>query len=42
MGNDRFVLVSDTLEHYKESLENKNTKERTERDVRLLKTYLAS
>ena len=42
MEENRFVTPNDTVEDYVESLQNKNTKGKTERDVRLLKRYLTS
>ena len=42
MADNRFANFDVSVEDYVDSLENKNTKEKTERDVRLLKTFLSS
>ena len=42
MEENRFAVLHTTAEDYVESLQNKSTKEKTERDVKLLKKYLAA
>ena len=40
MGEKRFVAHNSSVEDYVESLESKNTKEKTKRDVKLLEEFL--
>jgi len=40
MTEKRFVAHDTSVEDYAESLENKNTKEKTKRDVKLLEEFL--
>ena len=40
MNEKRFVDHDTSVEDYVESLENRNTKEKTKRDVKLLETFL--
>ena len=40
MNEKRFVHHDTSVEDYVESLESKNTKEKTKRDVELLETFL--
>ena len=40
MNEKRFVDHDTSVEDYVESLENKNTKEKTKRDVKLLESFL--
>ena len=40
MNEKRFVDHDTSVEDYVESLENRNTKEKTKRDVKLLATFL--
>ena len=42
MEENRFVSLDVTVEDYVEGQQNKSTKEKTERDVRLLKKYLSA
>ena len=40
MSEKSFVDHDNSVEDYVESLENKNTKEKTKRDVKLVETFL--
>ena len=40
MNEKRFVYHDTSVEEYVESLENKTTKEKTNRDVKLMETFL--
>ena len=42
MGQNRFVNLDITAEDYVESLQNRSTRDKTKRDVKLLKCYLTA